>query len=408
MKDLGVDAYRFSISWSRILPDGKISGGVNQEGIQYYNNVINELMSKGIEPYVTIFHWDFPQSLEDQYGGFLSPLVVEDFREYADICFKSFGDRVKNWITFNEPWTYCHRGYAAGIFAPGRCSPWEAGNCSAGDSGREPYIVAHHLILAHASAVKLYRDKYLETQKGKVGITLNTNWFLPYSNAKSNRDAVDRALDFMFGWFMDPLTQGDYPFNMRALVGDRLPKFTQEQSEMIRGSFDFLGLNYYTTNYANSISLLANVNVSYDGDRHAFQTGEHQGILVGPKAASDWLFIYPPGIRRLLLYIKNKYNNPNIYITENGVDEANNAMSPLEQNLKDDMRVDYYRQHLSFVRRAIREGVNVKGYFAWSMFDNFEWIDGYTVRFGLYYVDYKTMTRYPKSSALWLHEFLKK
>jgi beta-glucosidase len=160
MKDMGMDAYRFSISWSRILPNGSLSGGINREGVNYYNNLINELLSKGMQPYGTLFHWDSPQALEDKYEGFLSPNIVNDFKDYADVCFKEFGDRVKRWITFNEPWTFCSSGYAVGFAAPGRCSPWDLGRCSVGDSGREPYIVAHHQLLAHAETVRLYREKY--------------------------------------------------------------------------------------------------------------------------------------------------------------------------------------------------------------------------------------------------------
>ncbi|MQM03642.1 hypothetical protein Taro_036422 [Colocasia esculenta] len=169
MKDLGVDAFRFSISWSRILPlmlvhvgaDGSLRGGINKEGIAYYNNIIDELVSKGLHPFVTLFHWDSPQGLEDLYGGFLSPNI--DFVDYSEVCFREFGDRVKHWITFNEPYSFCTGGYASGNFAPGRCSSRDAGTCSAGDSGREPYTVCHHQLLAHAAAVKLYRNKYKQS-----------------------------------------------------------------------------------------------------------------------------------------------------------------------------------------------------------------------------------------------------
>ncbi|KAJ6852295.1 beta-glucosidase 12-like isoform X2 [Iris pallida] len=409
MKDMGFDAYRFSISWSRILPNGSLSGGINREGVDYYNKLIDELLSKGVKPFVTLFHWDTPQGLEDEYGGFLYNRIVDDFRDYAGVCFQEFGDRVKYWITLNEPWSYSAGGYGLGLVAPRRCSPWEAANCNGGDSGREPYIVAHNQILAHAAAVNLYRKKYQANQKGKIGITLVSNWMLPYSNSKSDMDAVDRGLDFMYGWFVDPLTQGDYPHSMRALVGGRLPVFTKEQSKMVKGSFDFLGLNYYSTNYAKSLPINSLANGSYSTDSCAKKTQMRNGILIGPRAASSWLCIYPRGIRDLLLYTKKKYNNPVIYITENGVDEVNNGTLSLEEALKDDARIDFYQQHLSYVRRAIKEGVDVRGYFAWSLLDNFEWTNGYTVRFGINYVDYKDgLKRYPKNSAVWFKEFLKK
>ncbi|XP_065048870.1 beta-glucosidase 24-like isoform X2 [Musa acuminata AAA Group] len=404
MKDMGLDAYRFSISWPRILPNGRLSGGVNREGIKYYNSLIDELIAKGLQPFVTLFHWDSPQALEDRYGGFLSYHVVGDFRDYAEICFREFGDRVKHWITFNEPWSYSAGGYAMGILAPGRCSLWEEPGCGAGNSGREPYVVAHHQLLAHAAAVAVYRRKYQSFQKGKIGITLVSNWMVPYSNSKANTDAVERALDFMF---MDALTKGDYPFNMRALVKDRLPKFTRKQSRLVKGSFDFIGLNYYTARYVHDLPRSNRVHKSYSTDSCTNATVTRNGIPIGPRAASSWLYIYPRGIRDLLLYTKTKYDNPVIFITENGVSELDKTTSSLEEALEDKMRIDYHRKHLSFVQEAIREGVDVRGYFAWSLLDNFEWFAGYTVRFGINYVDYKDdLKRYPKSSSLWFRKFL--
>ncbi|ONM16733.1 Beta-glucosidase 32 [Zea mays] len=285
LKDMGMDAYRFSISWTRILPNGSLSGGINKEGIRYYNNLINELLLKA----------------------------------------------------------FCSTGYASGVLAPGRCSPWEQAKCSAGDSGREPYTVCHHQLLAHAEAVHLYKEKYQASQRGKIGVTLNSLWFLPSSPSKSNDDAVRRALDFMLGWFMDPLVSGDYPASMRRL------------------------------------------------------------------AASFWLFMYPDGFRELLLYIKENYGNPTIYITENGFDEANNMSLPLHEALKDDTRIEYHHKHLLALLSAIRDGANVKGYFVWSLLDNFEWVNGYTVRFGLNFVDYNDgLKRYPKNSAHWFKEILRR
>ncbi|XP_039063242.1 beta-glucosidase 12-like [Hibiscus syriacus] len=410
MKEMGLDAYRFSISWSRILPNGKVSGGVNKEGVGYYNNLINELLANGIQPFVTLFHWDLPQALEDEYGGFLSPRIVNDFRDYVEVCFKEFGDRVKHWITLNEPWSYAYGGYAVGFLAPGRCSHWQKLNCTGGDSGVEPYLVAHHLLLAHAVSVKLYRQNYLATQKGMIGITLVTNWFVPVSNAKHHQNAASRAMDAMFGWFMDPITTGNYPHTMQSLVGNRLPKFTKMQSEILKGSFSFLGLNYYTASYA---AYAPKVNVgkpSYLTDAHTNLSSQHNGVPIGPMTGTSWIYMYPKGFQNLLLYVKKKYSNPLIYITENGVgDTFNNTLLSLKEALNDKGRIDYYRRHLSSLRSAIKDGVNVKGYFAWSLLDNFEWGSGYTVRFGLNFVDYKDgLKRYPKLSAHWFKIFLKK
>ncbi|XP_059634684.1 raucaffricine-O-beta-D-glucosidase-like [Cornus florida] len=407
IKKMGLDAYRISISWPRLLPTGRLSGGVNKEGINYYNNLIDELLANGIRPFVTLFHWDLPQALEDEYGGFLSSKIVHDFIEYAELCFWEFGDRVKHWITLNEPWSFSVDGYVNGTIAPGRGS-----SSSPGDPGREPYLVSHHQLLAHAAAVELYRQKFKATQNGIIGITLVTDWYEPLSETSdSDKKAAERAFDFAFGWFMDPLTTGDYPQSMRSNVGPRLPKFKVEESEMLIGSFDFIGLNYYTANYATdaSSSTVDNQNFSYTTDIRVTTSTERNGVPIGPKAGSDWIYVYPEGIYKLLTYMKKKYNNPLIYITENGVDEKNNASITISEARVDKTRIDHLDRHFRFIRKAINEGVDVKGHFVWSLMDNFEWNEGYNVRFGLIYVDYKNgLTRYPKESAIWFMNFLKK
>ncbi|XP_065867113.1 beta-glucosidase 12-like [Euphorbia lathyris] len=283
MKDMGLDAYRFSISWSRILPRGKVGGGVNKEGIKYYNNLINELLANEIQPYVTIFHWDLPQVLEDEYGGFLSSKIVDDFGEYAELCFKTFGDRVKHWITYNEPLSYVAGGYVLGVFPPNRCSTWQNMNCTAGDSSTEPYVVSHHQLLAHAAAVQIYKQKYQELQKGVIGITLISSWFIPFSNSKQDKEAAKRALDFMLGWYLHPLTYGEYPKSLRTLVGKRLPKFTKEESERVKGSIDFLGVNYYTSNYAANMNTSTTANLTYTTDSRATLSNERNRVLLGPQ-----------------------------------------------------------------------------------------------------------------------------
>ncbi|TVU15612.1 hypothetical protein EJB05_39142, partial [Eragrostis curvula] len=327
--DVAVDSYHLykmccavlSLRYSKfpnLMPDGSLSGGINREGVRYYNSLIDELLSKGLRPFVTLFHWDSPQALEDKYGGFLSPNIINDYKDYAEVCFREFGDRVKYWITFNEPWSFCAAGYASGTYAPGRCSPWEQGKCKAGDSGREPYTVCHHQLLAHAETVRLYKKKYQAVQKGKIGVSLVSHWFVPFSRSKSNDDAVRRALDFMLGWFMDPLVRGDYPLSMKRLVGNRLPQLTKEQSKLVKGAFDFIGLNYYTSYYVDNLPPSNGLNISYNTDSRANLTGVRNGVAIGPQAASPWLYIYPRGFQELLLYIKENYGNPTIYITENG------------------------------------------------------------------------------------------
>ncbi|XP_061341153.1 vicianin hydrolase-like [Gastrolobium bilobum] len=405
VKEMGLDSFRFSISWSRIFPKGK--GAVNALGVKFYNNLIDEILSNGLTPYVTLFHWDLPQALEDEYMGFLSPKVVTDLQYYADFCFKTFGDRVKHWVTLNEPLSYSLNGYHGGTFAPGRCSKY-VGNCTAGDSSTEPYIVGHHLLLAHAAAARLYKKIYQAHQKGQIGITIVTHYFEPKSNKPADRKAAGRALEFLFGWFAHPITYGEYPQSMRSSVGDRLPKFTKAQSDSLKGSYDFLGVNYYTTYYAQNAPPI-NTNRTFYTDMLATLTTAKNGVAIGTPTALNWLFIYPKGIHQLMTYVKNTYKNPAIYITENGVAQARNDSIPINEARKDGIRIRYHDSHLKSLLQAIKDGVNVKGYYAWSFSDSFEWDAGYTVRFGLIYVDYKdNLKRYPKYSAFWLQKFLLK
>ncbi|XAR63408.1 Beta-primeverosidase [Bertholletia excelsa] len=408
MKYIGLDAFRLSISWPRILPNGKLSGGVNKEGVAFYNNLINDLLANGIKPFVTLFHWDLPQALEDEYGGFLSPHILKDFRDFAEVCFKEFGDRVKHWITLNEPYIFVYAGYDSGTKAPGRCSAWKANNCSAGNSATEPYVVGHHMLLSHAEVVKLYKQKYQASQKGEIGISQVTHWMLPYSDASSNKKAAQRALDFMYGWFMDPLFFGDYPRSMHSLVGKRLPKFKPEEAKMVKGSFDFIGLNYYTSNYAAAARYANTINnVSSSTDSRAKLTTSRNGKPICPPTDVSDFFSCPRGIRDLLVYTKERYNNPTIYITETGIGDANNRTT--QEGVKDPRRIDFYHRHILAVKDAMKVGANVKGLFAWSFLDNFEWNSGYTTRFGLIYIDYKNgLKRYPKHSAFWYKKFLLK
>ncbi|CAN1263546.1 Beta-glucosidase 24 [Linum perenne] len=319
MKKTGLNSYRFSISWPRILPNGKASEGVNKEGIAYYNNLIDELLANGIKPMITLFHWDIPQSLEDEYGGFLSSKVVKDFGDYANVCFNYFGDRVKYWITLNQPLGYSVGGYGIGQLAPGRCSEWMNMNCTIGDSATEPYIVGHNMLLAHAAVVNLYRHKYHATQKGVVGISQVAQWSIPLSNSKEDYDAAQRSNDFVIGWFMEPLVTGKYPASMKALVGNRLPKFSKKESKMLKGSFDFVGLNYYTSMYVTSGSPPSNpMFASFFTDSRTNSSFVRNGVPIGPLQAGTRQYIYAKGFREVVLYIKEKYNNPIIYITENG------------------------------------------------------------------------------------------
>lgn len=409
LKKIGMDAFRFSISWPRILPNGSLRGGINKEGVDFYNNLINEVISNGLQPFVTLFHWDLPQAIEDKYLGFLSPLIIKDYVDYIDVCFREFGDRVKHWITFNEPVIFCSMGYASGTLAPGRCSPWEAGKCSVGNSGTEPYICGHNMLLAHTAGVKLYKDKYQGIQKGIIGITYATHWFMPHSSSKADAAAAKRSLDFMYGWFMNPVVYGDYPISMRRSLGSRLPKFTEEQSKLMTGSYDFIGINYYAAYYAINNPMSSNgLLKSYNTDSMANITGERNGVKLPKAFESSFINIYPPGIRDLTLYTKVNYKNPVMYITENGVSQLANKSMSLSEILNDDIRISYHHDHLLALSSAVRDGADVRGYFVWSFMDDFEWNSGYTHPFGLYHVDYSNnLTRYPRKSAFWFNQFLK-
>ncbi|KAG6678726.1 hypothetical protein I3843_14G093300 [Carya illinoinensis] len=242
---------------------------------------------------------------------------------------------------------------------------------------------------------------------GDIGITVSTFWMVPKYQTDASTKAAARALDFAFGWFVNPVTYGDHPESMRALVGSRLPNFTEAQSNMLKGSFNFLGANYYTARYADDSKSSSSVNLSYTTDRHVNLTTEKDGIPIGEPTSTSWLYIYPRGIQELILYIKRNFCNPPIFITENGYVDVNNSSLPIEDFLNDRSRLKYIRLHLSSLLNAIKGGVDIKGYYIWSFLDDFEWELGYTLRFGINYVDFKNgLRRYMKHSALWFKEFL--
>ncbi|KAL3497684.1 hypothetical protein ACH5RR_040416 [Cinchona calisaya] len=394
---LGFKAYRFSISWTRIFSDD-LGTKINDEGVRHYDNLINALIDMGIEPYVTLYHWDLPLYLHKSFGGWLSKNIVKYFAIYAETCFTSFGDRVKKWITINEPHQTAVNGYCLGIYAPGRRD----------HSLTEPCLAAHHQLLAHAEAVSIYRNKFKDKQGGQIGLVVDCEWAEALSDREEDLNAAVRRLDFQLGWFLDPIFYGDYPESMRKRLGERLPEFSQKEKDLLKNSLDFVGLNHYTTRFVVDAATNCEENDFYrvqGVDRFAEWEG---GEVIGDKAASSWLYVVPWGIWKVLNYIASRYNNPPVYVTENGMDDEDNGRSPPHQMLDDKLRVSYYKGYLAAVDQAIKDGCNVKGYFAWSLLDNFEWHLGYTKRFGLIYVDFRNgLLRQLKSSAYWFLRFLK-
>ncbi|KAK4741005.1 hypothetical protein SAY87_024593 [Trapa incisa] len=403
MQKLNFDAYRFSISWSRIFPSG--TGRVNWQGVAYYNRLIDYLIQKGITPYANLYHYDLPEALEKKYNGLLSMQVVKDYADYAEFCFKTFGDRVKNWMTFNEPRIVAALGYDNGINPPNRCSK-EYGNCSAGNSATEPYIVAHHLLLSHATAVKRYREKYQTKQKGRIGILLDFGWYEPLTMSKADNDAAQRARDFHIGWFLHPLIYGEYPRNMQEIVAERLPKFSRSEVDLVKGSFDFIGINHYSSYYIFNPGGPPLKVPGYQAEWHVGFAYERNGVPIGPRANSFWLYEVPWGIRKAVMYVKEKYGNPVVILSENGMDDPGNVTLP--KALHDTRRLNYYRSYLKELKKGIDSGAKVTGYFAWSLVDNFEWLSGYTSRFGIVYIDYRDLSRHPKMSAYWFKKLLER
>ncbi|XP_036453605.1 cytosolic beta-glucosidase [Colossoma macropomum] len=376
---LGLTHYRLSLSWSRLLPDGT-TNYINPKGVTYYNKVINDLIANAVMPMVTLNHFDLPQALENR-GGWKSPEIADVFDSYARFCFKTFGDRVKLWITVNEPYVCAKHGYEDGLFAPGLREP-----------GTSVYLVGHNMLRAHARAWHSYNAHFRHLQGGKVSIALNSDWAEPLDpSSPEDVAATQRYMDFILGWFACPVfCTGDYPETMRTRIearnlelgfseGPRLPKFSEDEPNPL-GTADFFALNYYTSRKVKDTSSHPS-ELSFKGDQGA------EGVMdpSWPICGLSWLAVVPERLRKLLNYIKETYNNPDIYITENGFSQ----IGPVE--LEDAERCQFYQDTLQEVSEAIRDdGVSVKGYFAWTLMDNFEWAEGFRARFGLFHVDFST------------------
>lgn len=368
MKDLGIKAYRFSIAWPRVLPGG--SGKVNEAGIEFYSQLVDGLLEIGIEPYATLYHWDLPQALQDK-GGWTKRMVVDAFMVYVDISTRALGDRVKNWITLNEPWVSAFVGYRDGRHAPGHMDLDEA------------VAASHHLLLSHGRSVPIIRANVKEAN---VGITLNLTPQVPASQSLADRQAANWVDGYINRFFLDPITGRGYPEDIVKSFGNSMEFVEAGDMEAIAVPVDFLGINYYTRNIVRSEMV--------SEEKNQPQTVFREGAIT----EMDWE-VYPRGLYTLLGRLHFDYDFPAIYITENGAAFPDDA--PVNGELHDPARVSYIKEHLKMVNEAIRIGVPVKGYFVWSFLDNFEWGFGYSKRFGVVHVDYKTQKRTLKSSAKW-------
>lgn len=391
LKNMGINAYRFSISWPRLLPNGRISK-INQKGIAFYNRLIDLLIRADIEPWVTLYHWDLPLALQMEEDGWLGEGISDLFADYADLCFKNFGDRVKNWITINEAWVVAILGYGQGVFAPGR------------NSTSAPYLAGHHLLKAHAKAVHIFKEKYFPTNGGRIGITNNCDWREPKSDTQEDKDAAQRALEFFFAWFTDPVYFGDYPTVMKERLGEKLPQFSEEEKVLLKGSSDFIGLNHYTTMYAAHMKNMNSKTSVYGNGGIAKDQQVNLSIDKTWKLTSMNWAIVPWGCTKLLEWIAERYDNPEMYITENGCSFNDKLKDGI---CNDQDRIEFLKGYVGACELAIEKGVNLKGYFVWSMLDNFEWASGYSKRFGMHYVDFETLERTPKASVTWYREMIK-
>lgn len=382
MKELGINAYRFSLSWPRIFPAGR--GAVNPAGIRFYHRLLDTLLASEIEPVLVLHHWDLPLALQKELGGWLSPEMPGIFESYAHTCFKEYGDKVKLWLTLNEPWVIAIHGYGIGMDAPGR------------QSLSEPYLVGHNLLLAHARAVRLYRERFQHRQGGKIGITLNCDWREPASDDPRDHTAAQRAVQFMLGWFADPIYLGSYPQEMQSRLGKRLPDFSREQMSLVAESSDYFGLNHYSTMLARD-----------SADCPVQSVRDDPGVSLSLK--SEWettsmgWSVVPEGFSRLLHWIARRYPGQDIYVTENGCAAP---FSDEQSALDDDFRLRFLQSYIAAALKCRASGVPLQGYFVWSLLDNFEWASGFSQRFGLIYVDYQSLRRTPKRSFNWYKNFL--
>jgi len=372
MANLGLDAYRFSINWGRVFPEG--TGRINPKGLDFYRRLVDGLHQRGITPMATLYHWDLPLALQDR-GGWLNRDSAGWFSDYAQTVVQALGDRVPLWATINEPWVVAVGGHLNGDLAPGHQNPAEAA------------LVGHHLLRAHATAVQACRAEGAQD----VGLVVNLEPQHPATDSEDDQAAATRRDAFINRWFLDPALLGQYPADLIEGFGAAWPDLPEADLALIREPMDFIGVNYYSRGVVRHGGLGVP-----DRTERVRQDGQ-------PHTAMDWE-VYPQGLTETLFRLKQDYGNPRLYITENGAAFPDPA--PAKNSVADPERVDYLRTHLLAVHEAISQGVDLRGYFAWSLLDNFEWSYGYTKRFGLVQVDYATQARTLKASARFYAEVI--
>jgi len=378
LENLGVNSYRFSISWSRIVLSDLKQG--NQKGIEYYDKLVDDLLLRNIDPFVTLNHWDIPQEFQDR-GGWVDRESIKYFLDYVDIITKKLGDRVKNWITHNEPWVIAYLGYNEGTHAPGYSSL------------AQTLAVNHHLLLSHGLSLPIIREN---SKDSKVGIALNLNPAYPASSSEVDLNAAKLFDEYFNGWYLEPLYGNQYPKNILNSWKDE-GKLTKGLDFIKDGDFkviseptDFLGINYYSRAIIRCSKTEKHKNLPVE-------------IVPGEKTKFDWE-VFPKGLEELLLRINKDYSPKSLFITENGASYDSNIQGM--EDINDSKRIEYLESHILACKNAVDQGVPLEGYFCWSLMDNFEWAEGLNHRFGLVHIDFDTQKRIPKRSYKWYQKFL--
>jgi len=373
MREIGLQAYRFSISWSRVLPSGR--GQVNQAGLGFYDKLVDQLLENGIKPMVTLFHWDLPEALDNQ-GGWLNRDIADWFGDYARVMFERLDDRVQSWATLNEPWVVADGGYLHGTLAPGHRNLFEAP------------VATHNLLRAHGAAVKVYR----EIGRHQIGLVVNLEPKYPASGSDADREAAARAHAYMNGQYLDPVFLGRYPEKMKDVYGAAWPDWPAADFDLIGQPLDFIGINYYTRSVCQD-----------DPGAYPVRAVAVRQKL-GTYTETGWE-VYAQGLADTLDWVAQRYGNPPVYITENG---AAFFDPPVAEGgrISDPLRVDYFQKHLRAIHGAIAAGVNLRGYCAWSLFDNLEWAHGFSKRFGIVHVNFATQERTLKDSAYFYRDVI--